>query len=243
MKTEKEKLEAKSVAQLKNYAKRVGVNLIDPKTGKAKTKVQLINGIIMLQRLGKAKSEISKVVKKQAGKKTATASRQTKMRGRDIIKDVTYKAQAPGKRTSASGKTYYERRANRSDVPGTMLGADARQEFEKKRKANVQAWYKACVGEKPVQGLLALYFNKKPGVYGNPEVLIAIYRLPKKKTKGTTPSYFVGGLRQSYGNGLNDIEKYLTAAQFNKFYENVTLRTLDTNAFNNMAKMENIIYI
>lgn len=129
MKTEKEKLEAKSVAQLKNYAKRVGVNLIDPKTGKAKTKVQLINGIIMLQRLGKAKKEIASVVKKQASKKTGAASRQTKMRGRDIAKDIERKAKAPGKRTSASGKKYYERRANRSDVPGTMLGNSITQDF------------------------------------------------------------------------------------------------------------------
>lgn len=124
MKTEKEKLQAKSVAQLQAYAKRIGANVVDPKTGKQKTKVQLINSIIMLQRLGKAKKQISAVVKKQASKKTAAASRQTKMKGRDIAKDLDRKAQAPGKRKSASGRTYYERRANRSDVPGTLLGSN-----------------------------------------------------------------------------------------------------------------------
>jgi len=247
MKTEKEKLEAKSVAQLKTYAKRVGVNLIDPKTGKAKTKVQLINGIIMLQRLGKAKKEIASVVKKQASKKTATASRQTKMRGRDIAKDIERKAQAPGKRTSASGKKYYERRANRSDVPGTMLGAKTvkavtPQDYAKRKKAEVQAWYKACVGDKPIAGLLALTFDKKAGVYGNPEILIVIYRLPKKTAKGSTYSHYVGAIRQSYGNGINDIEKYLTPVQFNKFYENTSRRTLDTGTFNEMAKRDNVIY-
>jgi hypothetical protein len=84
--------------------------------------VQLINSIIMLQRLGKAKKQISAVVKKQTSKKTAAASRQTKMKGRDIVRDLDRKAAAPGKRTSASGRTYYERRANRSDVKGTLLG-------------------------------------------------------------------------------------------------------------------------
>jgi len=129
MKTEKEKLQAKSVAQLQAYAKRIGANVVDPKTGKQKTKVQLINSIIMLQRLGKAKKQISAVVKKQASKKTAAASRQTKMKGRDIAKDLDRAAKAPGKRKSATGRTYYERRANRSDVPGTLLGSKMDQNF------------------------------------------------------------------------------------------------------------------
>jgi len=242
MKSEKEKLALKTVDQLKAAAKRAGANIVDPKTGKAKTKVQLINSIIMVQRLGKAKTQIKTLVKKQTSKKTAAASRQTNQRQRDIAKDIDRKAKAPGKRTSKTGKVYYERRANRSDVPPTMLGADARQDFFKKKKAEVQAWYKLCAGDKPIAGLLALTFNKKAGVYGNPEILIAIYRLPKKTARGTTSSYFVGGLRQSYGNGLNDIEKYLTAAQFNKFYENTTVRTLEAADFNNMAKMNNVIY-
>jgi len=122
MKTEKEKLQAKTVAQLQSYAKKIGANIVDPKTGKQKTKVQLINSIVMLQRLGKARKQISAVVKKQASKKTAAESRQTKMKGRDIARDLDRKAAAPGKRTSKNGRTYYERRANRSDVPGTLLG-------------------------------------------------------------------------------------------------------------------------
>lgn len=36
--------------------------------------------------------------------------------------DAVKKAKAPGKRTSATGKQYTERRANRSDRPGTLLG-------------------------------------------------------------------------------------------------------------------------
>ena len=51
MKSEKEKLAAKSVTALKAAAKRIGANVVDPKTGKAKTKQQLINGILIKQRL------------------------------------------------------------------------------------------------------------------------------------------------------------------------------------------------
>ena len=51
MKSEKEKLAAKSVLQLKASAKRLGGKLVTP-DGKAKTKQQLINTIVMKQRLG-----------------------------------------------------------------------------------------------------------------------------------------------------------------------------------------------
>ena len=122
MQNEKQKLALKTVDQLKAAAKRVGANVVDPKSGKAKTKVQLINAIIMVQRLGKAKKQIKTLVKKQTDKKTAAASRQTNQRQRDIAKDIDRKAEAPGKRISKTGKVYYERRANRSDVPPTMLG-------------------------------------------------------------------------------------------------------------------------
>jgi predicted Rossmann fold flavoprotein len=50
MKSEKEKLAAKTVEQLKAAAKRLGGKLVTP-DGKAKTKVQLINTIVMKQRL------------------------------------------------------------------------------------------------------------------------------------------------------------------------------------------------
>jgi len=50
MKSEKEKLAAKSVTALKAFAKRLGGKLVTP-DGKAKTKQQLINTIVMKQRL------------------------------------------------------------------------------------------------------------------------------------------------------------------------------------------------
>ncbi|HYD91434.1 MAG TPA: hypothetical protein VEA37_08110 [Flavobacterium sp.] len=37
------------------------------------------------------------------------------------VQDILKKAKAPGKRKSKSGRTYSERRKNRSDVPGTRL--------------------------------------------------------------------------------------------------------------------------
>jgi hypothetical protein len=82
------------------------------------------------------KNEFSKsVVKKNkvitpVKKKTKT-TKKTVIKSKDSFrqtgasnkaKDETRKALPAGKRKSASGKTYYERRANRSDKPGSLLG-------------------------------------------------------------------------------------------------------------------------
>lgn len=106
MKTEKEKLQAKTVDQLKRQAKKLGAKIITPE-GKAKSKEQLINTIVMKMRLS-GQSD------RQTGKSNSA-------------KDLSRTAKAPGKRTSAKGKTYYERRANRSDKPGSLMGASASQ--------------------------------------------------------------------------------------------------------------------
>jgi hypothetical protein len=106
--TDKDKLKAKSVDQLKRQAKKVGAKLVTPE-GKAKTKDQLINSIIMKERLsGKSDS--------QTGKS-------------NTAKDLQRSAKAPGKRTSAKGTTYYERRANRSDKPGSLLGENFKYRY------------------------------------------------------------------------------------------------------------------
>lgn len=108
MKTEKEKLQAKTVDQLKRYAKKVGAKIVTPE-GKAKTKDQLVNSIVMKERL--------------SGKSMGAKPKSTKQTGKsDTARDFVRYAKAPGKRTSAKGKTYYERRANRSDKPGQLLG-------------------------------------------------------------------------------------------------------------------------
>jgi len=70
MKSEKEKLAAKTVDQLKAAAKRLGGKLVTP-DGKAKTKQQLINTIVMKQRLaGKSMGAKATTTKKVVAKKT-----------------------------------------------------------------------------------------------------------------------------------------------------------------------------
>jgi hypothetical protein len=50
--SEKEKLQAKTIDQLKRYAKKVGAKIVTPE-GKPKTKQQLVNSALMASRLGK----------------------------------------------------------------------------------------------------------------------------------------------------------------------------------------------
>lgn len=49
-------------------------------------------------------------------KKTYQTGKSTK------LNDAKRKAKKPGKRTSATGRKYTERRKNRSDIPGTLTG-------------------------------------------------------------------------------------------------------------------------
>lgn len=106
-------LSGQSVADLKKLATQVGANTNDPKTGKAKTKVQLVNAIIMRKNLG--------------GKSNKLTGRSN----RSI--DEKRKAKKPGKRVSKSGKVYTERRANRADV-GNLLGGKKMTATEIKAK-------------------------------------------------------------------------------------------------------------
>lgn len=41
------------------------------------------------------------------------------------VADRKIKAKSPGKRKSATGRKYFERRANRSDMPGTLTGVSS----------------------------------------------------------------------------------------------------------------------
>jgi len=67
-----------------------------------------------------AKKVVRKLVKKAAPRKKA-AKKVVKRTTTNIAIDKRYKAKKAGKRTSASGNTYYEYRENRSDK-GKMLG-------------------------------------------------------------------------------------------------------------------------
>ena len=60
---------------------------------------------------------------KAAYSKVGSAKASTRQTGRSNAKrDKKRKAKAPGKRRSASGKVYYERRKNRSDKPQSLSG-------------------------------------------------------------------------------------------------------------------------
>lgn len=52
--------------------------------------------------------------------------------------DRQRKAKPPGKRKSKTGKTYYERRKNRSDVPGSITGLKAAVRSRLKEKLSKQ---------------------------------------------------------------------------------------------------------
>lgn len=86
---------------------------------------------------------------------TATKYRQT---GSSVKKyDRLKKAKPPGKRKSATGKTYYERRKNRSDVPGSLSGAKKvlRDAAKERLKAALLA------KEMATTKMLKRYFSKK----------------------------------------------------------------------------------
>jgi hypothetical protein len=85
MKTEKEKLQAKTVDQLKRYAKKVGAKIVTPE-GKAKTKEQLVNSIVIAERLGK-KSAASKSKKAPVRKTLAAKPKSLKAGSRLLTVD------------------------------------------------------------------------------------------------------------------------------------------------------------
>lgn len=66
--SEKDKLNAKTIEQLKRYAKKVGAKIVAP-DGKAKTKQQLVNSIVMKERLSGKTLGAKPVAKKPVAKK------------------------------------------------------------------------------------------------------------------------------------------------------------------------------
>jgi hypothetical protein len=76
--------------------------------------------------------------RKVGATKTAAKYRQTGSSTKH--RDKMFRAKAPGKRKSASGKVYYERRKNRSDVPGTLTGISVgamRSEMKRRTESNL----------------------------------------------------------------------------------------------------------
>jgi len=69
----------------------------------------------------KAAKKVAKKIVRKVVKKKSTPKKVAKKKLTKADYDKRYQAKKPGKRTSASGNTYYENRANRTDR-GKLLG-------------------------------------------------------------------------------------------------------------------------
>jgi len=78
--------------------------------------------VAMVKNKAKAAKAKKAPAKKKAAVKKATASKPRQTGSSNKLYDSMRKAQGPGKRVSATGGVYYERRKNRSDMPGSVLG-------------------------------------------------------------------------------------------------------------------------
>ena len=80
--------------------------------------------VAMVKNKAKA-AKAKKAPAKKAAVKKATATKAYQTGSSNKLYDSMRKAQGPGKRVSANGGVYYERRKNRSDMPGSVLGIGA----------------------------------------------------------------------------------------------------------------------
>jgi hypothetical protein len=117
----KAKLMKLSVATLRKKAKALNISDYTKRT-----KENLVQSIIVTEnrkKVGKTSAVKKAPVRKAAGQTALRLTRSGEQTGRsDAARDMLRRAKAPGKRLSKTGKVYYERRRNRSDVPPTMLG-------------------------------------------------------------------------------------------------------------------------
>jgi hypothetical protein len=108
----KAKLMKLAVTTLRNKAKKLGISDVSKRT-----KENLVQSII----LGEARQKRGTTAgKKATAKRKASTTRQTG--ASSTAKDRARKALAPGRRVSKTGGVYYERRKNRSDKPGQLMG-------------------------------------------------------------------------------------------------------------------------
>jgi hypothetical protein len=112
----KAKLMKLAVTTLRNKAKKLGISDVSKRT-----KENLVQSII----LGEARKKRGTAAgKKATAKKSMAGVRQsTRQTGSSkTTRDLKKRALAPGRRVSAAGNVYYERRKNRSDKPGQLMG-------------------------------------------------------------------------------------------------------------------------
>jgi len=112
----KAKLMKLAVTTLRNKAKALGVSDVSKRT-----KENLVQSII----LGEARKKRGTAAGKKATAKRAISGvrQSTRQTGSSkTTRDLKKRALAPGRRVSAAGNVYYERRKNRSDKPGQLAG-------------------------------------------------------------------------------------------------------------------------
>lgn len=116
----KAKLMKLAVTTLRNKAKKLGISDVSKRT-----KENLVQSII----LGEARKKKGTAAgKKATAKRKVSTTRQTG--SSSTAKDRARKALAPGRRVSSTGRVYYERRKNRSDKAGQLLGGSKRDYIE-----------------------------------------------------------------------------------------------------------------
>jgi hypothetical protein len=112
----KAKLMKLQVATLRNKAKKLGISDVSKRT-----KENLVQSII----LGEARKKRGTAAGKKATAKRAVSGvrQSTRQTGTSkTTRDLKRQALPPGRRVSATGRVYYERRKNRSDKPGQFAG-------------------------------------------------------------------------------------------------------------------------
>jgi hypothetical protein len=116
----KAKLMKLAVTTLRNKAKKLGISDVAKRT-----KENLVQSII----LGEARKKRGTAAgKKATAKRKVSSTRQTG--SSSAAKDRARKALPPGRRVSKSGSVYYERRKNRSDKAGQLMGGSKRDYIE-----------------------------------------------------------------------------------------------------------------
>ena len=115
----KAKLMKLAVTTLRAKAKKLGVSDVAKRT-----KENLAQSII----LGEARKKRGTAAgKKATAKRAVSPTRQTGTS--NLVRDLMKKALPPGRRVSAAGRTYTERRKNRSDMPGQLAGRSLGEKY------------------------------------------------------------------------------------------------------------------
>ena len=114
----KAKLMKLLVGTLRNKAKKLGISDVSKRT-----KENLAQSIMLAEARKKRGTAMGKKATAKKAASTRGADRQTPGTPNNSIKrDANKTAMAPGRRTSKSGNVYSERRRDRSDKPGQLLG-------------------------------------------------------------------------------------------------------------------------